>query len=342
MGVMNDLLTNDLFPQARLPVTLQGPADLEGFRRAARSLLAQQMLPEQVSWHSCGPAMQNLLAATGEARAGALPPAFVEAPAISVPPGFFSLCQSVILHSDPNRFDLLYRILWRLVHEPGLRHDPLDADMAKAQLLAQAVHRDMHKMKAFVRFRTVQDDTFKTRPEGGPLHVAWFEPEHHIVQAVAPLFARRFTQMRWALLTPECSVEWDYVGPRARHAGASPHPGSAPGHLRFGPGASKADAPPPDAGEQRWLTYYQHIFNPARLKRRMMSKEIPRKYRRHPPEAEPIHPPAAGAPAHSAHLVEQPPTQMARRMPAAKAAPVAPQNRLRHSTGSAVQFAIFQ
>ena len=324
MGVMNDLLTNDLFPQARLPVTLQGPADLEGFRRAARSLLAQQVLPEQVSWHSYGPAMQNLLAATGEARAGALPPAFDEAPAISVPPGFFSLCQSVILHSDPNRFDLLYRILWRLVHEPGLRHDPLDADMAKAQLLAQAVRRDMHKMKAFVRFRTVQDDTFKTRPEGGPLHVAWFEPEHHIVQAVAPFFARRFTQMRWALLTPECSLDWNG------------------GQLRFGPGAKKEDAPPPDAGEQRWLTYYQHIFNPARMKRRMMSKEMPRQYRRHPPEAEPVHPPAAGAPAHSAHLVEQPPTQMARRMPAAKAAPVASQNRLRHSAGSAVQFAIFQ
>lgn len=348
MGVMNDLLTNDLFPQARLAVTLQGPADLEGFRRAARSLLAQQMLPEQVSWHSCDSAMQNPFAATGEARAGALPPALDEAPAISVPPGFFSLCQSVILHSDPNRFDLLYRILWRLVHEPGLRHDPLDADMAKAQLLAEAVRRDMHKMKAFVRFRTVQDDTFKTRPEGGPLHVAWFEPEHHIVQAVAPFFARRFTQMRWALLTPECSMEWDYVGSRARHAGASPHPEGAPGQLRFGPGANKKDAPPPDAGEQRWLTYYQHIFNPARLKRRMMQKEMPRKYRRHPhpPEAEPIHPPAAAAPARNAHRVERiervewPPTQMARHMPAVKAAPAAPQNRMRHSAGS-VQFAIF-
>lgn len=307
MGVMNDLLTNDLFPQARRPVTLQGPADLEGFRRAARSLLAQQMRPEQVRWHSCGPAMQNPFAATGEARAGALPPALDQAPAISVPPGFFSLCQSVILHRDPDRFDLLYRLLWRLVHEPGLRHDPLDADMAKAQLLAQAVHRDIHRMKAFVRFRTVQDDTFKTRPEGGPLHVAWFEPEHHIVQAVAPFFARRFAQMRWALLTPECSVEWDYAGPRARHAGASPLPGSASGQLRFGPGANKEDVPPPDAGEQRWLTYYQHIFNPARLKRRTMPKEIPRemprKYRRNRPEAELIHTLAAGAYARSANAV---------------------------------------
>jgi len=263
MGAMNDPLTSDLFPQALLPVTLQGPADLEGFRRAARSLLAQQMLPEHVRWHSNGSGVQDLLAATGKA--------FDDAPAISVPPEFLSLCESAILHSDPNRFSLLYRILWRLVHEPGLRHDALDADMVKAQLLAQAVRRDMHKMKAFVRFRTVQDDTFKTRPQSGPLHVAWFEPEHHIVQAVAPFFARRFTQMRWAILTPECSLDWNG------------------GQLRFGPGASKNDAPSPDAGEQRWLTYYQHIFKPPRLKLRMMQKEMPRKYRRNLPETELIH-----------------------------------------------------
>jgi hypothetical protein len=37
--------------------------------------------------------------------------------------------------------------------------------------------------------------------------VAWFEPEHYIVEAVAPLFERRFAQMRWAILTPERSVE---------------------------------------------------------------------------------------------------------------------------------------
>lgn len=71
--------------------------------------------------------------------------------------------------------------------------------------MAQAVRRDLHKMKAFVRFRSVHDERFRAHPEDGPLHVAWFEPEHHIVGAVAPFFARRFTQMRWAILTPACS-----------------------------------------------------------------------------------------------------------------------------------------
>ena len=63
MGVMNDPLTTDLFPQALLAMTLKGQTDLAGFRRAARTLLAQQMLPEQVSWHSTSDATQDLFAA---------------------------------------------------------------------------------------------------------------------------------------------------------------------------------------------------------------------------------------------------------------------------------------
>jgi probable DNA metabolism protein len=273
MGVMSDPLTTDLFPQAVLPVMLRGPADLEGFRHAARGLLAQHILPAQVSWHTqeTETTDHNLPAAFSPDSAAP------DAPAIQVPPEFVTVCESAILHSDPRRFDLLYRLLWRLVHEPALRHDPLDADMAEAQQLAHAVRRDMHKMKAFTRFHTVQDDTFRNDPEGGPLHVGWFEPEHHIVEAVAPVFARRFAQMRWAVLTPEASVQWD---------GAQ---------LQFGPGASKEDAPAPDADGQAWLAYYRHIFKPARLTVPMLQKPMPRKYRRKLPGAEGAHPPLVSA-----------------------------------------------
>lgn len=298
MGVMSDPLTTDLFPQALLPMMLQGQTDLEGFRRAARALLARHMLPEQVSWHSTDSATQDLFAAqasTGLANANHA--AFDNAPAVNVPPEFMALCKCVILHSDKNRFGLLYRILWRLAHEPELRHDALDADMVKAQQMAQAVRRDMHKMKAFVRFRTVQDDIFKNNLEEGLLHVAWFEPEHHIIETVAPFFARRFAQMRWAILTPECSAEWD---------GAQ---------LRFGPGGQKSDAPPADAGERLWLTYYQNIFNPARLKLKMMEKEMPRKYWRNLPEAALISTLTDTAHERSQRMVQAPGTFTSRRLP---------------------------
>ena len=308
---------NDLFADERIQISLASPTDLAGFRRAARRLVASRTPPEQVAWHSTGGADHPFGLSLSKPMPD--PAAFRQAqdkrpddssvlvtqagddaPAIHVSPDFITLCKTVILHSDPTRFELLYRLLWRMASEPGLQHDPLDADMLKAEHLGKAVRRDMHKMKAFVRFRTVVDEAFKALPTSGPLHVAWFEPEHHIVEAIAPFFARRFTQMRWAILTPERCMTW---------SGAA---------ICFSPGAQKSDAPPPDAGEALWLTYYQNTFNPARLKLKMMQKEMPRRYWHNLPEAQFITTLTASANQRQTRMIEEQPTTPRRRIPAFK------------------------
>ena len=279
---------NDLFADEREQIILASPTDLVGFRRAARRLVASCIAPERVAWHTTGVAGEKGTQGNDHA------------PAIGVNADFTSLCKTAILHSDPARFELLYRLLWRMAHDPGLQHDPLDADMLQAEHLAKAVRRDIHKMKAFVRFRTVLDETFKAQPTSGPLHVAWFEPEHHIVEAIASFFARRFTQMRWAILTPERCMAWD---------------GAA---IRFSPGAQKSDAPPPDAGEALWLTYYQNTFNPARLKLKMMQKEMPRRFWHNLPEAQLISGLSASANQRQTQMIARAPSTPQRRIPAFK------------------------
>ncbi|MGJ7492672.1 UdgX family uracil-DNA binding protein [Variovorax sp. ZT4R33] len=278
-------------------VTLASETDWSGFRGEARALLARQVPPEDVVWHTRASAAGDLFGAL-EARRPAT--ASSSASAV-VPPAFVRLCETVVLHQDPARFGLLYRLLWRLVHEPGLRHDPLDPERVRVQHMAQAVRREMHKMKAFVRFRPL------AQGEGQPpLHVAWFEPEHHIVEAVAPFFVRRFASMHWAILTPDRSVRWHSVDDGSADASG--------GRLDVGPGARREDAPPADAGEAHWLTYYQHIFNPARLKLAMMQKEMPRRYWQNLPEAALISPLTADAMARSGRMIEAPPTTPARRI----------------------------
>ena len=274
-------------------VTLAGEADVDGFRAEARRLLAEGVAPERVSWQAAARAEADLF---GDAPApvNGLPTS--RDSRASVPAFFISLCERAALHADPNRFGLLYRLLWRLVHEPALRHDPLDADRMQAELMARAVRRDMHKMTAFVRFRPLADAT------GEVDHIAWFEPAHHIVEATAPFFARRFAQMHWAILTPERSVRWD-------------------GHaLAFGPGAKREDAPPADAAEQLWLTYYASIFNPARLKLKMMQKEMPRKYWKNLPEAVLIQPLTALSAQRSGQMIEQGASEPMHRRPASSTA----------------------
>lgn len=178
---------------------------------------------------------------------------------LQVPAAFLDLAGRVLCHRDPARHGLLYRVLWRIGEgERGLLERAVDRDIHQLARMEKAVRRDVHKMKAFVRFRAVpgQDDTF----------VAWYEPEHGIVDRVAPFFLRRFAGMRWSILTPCRSATWD---------GES---------LWLGPGSRSDEVPADDAGEALWQTYYASIFNPARLNTRMMRQEMPQKFWRLLPE----------------------------------------------------------
>ena len=255
----------------------------EAFREPARAALCADIAPESIDWLADRPSGLLALPDVREATPVRAPP--------RVPRAFLDLAATVLCHRDPQRHGLLYRLLWRMAHgEPQLLATPTDADTRRAMQLAQDVRRDSHKMKAFVRFREVpgQADHF----------IAWFEPRHHILQRVAPFFARRFAGMHWAILTPEASATWDRES------------------LQFGPGGAPDDAPADDAGEELWRTYYAHIFNPARLNPRMMRQEMPARYWKHLPEAQLLPALIQGAGTRVREMVEREHAAPRRRIPA--------------------------
>ena len=234
-------------------VVLAHQVDWDGWRAAARTLALEGTPPEEVVWSVGAP---DDLFAAGERPAP--PPA---SGAFTVPRSLVSLAETVIQHSDPERFARLYRLIWRANRgEKHLLEITTDPDVHAVQELAKSVRRDTHKMRAFVRFREVPDDS-------GLKYVSWFEPDHYIVEANAAFFVRRFATMVWSILTPYRSVHWT---------------GEA---LEFAPGASRADIPDDDRLEAYWRAYYSSIFNPARLKIGAMTSEMPRKYWKNLPEA---------------------------------------------------------
>ncbi|HEY0291760.1 MAG TPA: TIGR03915 family putative DNA repair protein, partial [Hansschlegelia sp.] len=258
-------------------VRLDGPADVAGWRTAARALLAAKVSPASISWATDDEAGDLFVEQDHDlAGGGTAPP--------SVPRAFLELAEAGLLHSDPGRFTLFYRLVVRVAADRGVMEDAADPDLVRARDLAKAVRRDKHKMTAFVRFREVAT-------EAGGHFVAWFEPEHHIVEATAPFFVRRFAAMRWSILTPERSAHWDGRD------------------LTFAPGAERADAPDADALEAVWRTYYSSIFNPARLKVDAMRAEMPKKYWRNLPEASLIRPLIASAARQTAAMVAAPATE---------------------------------
>jgi probable DNA metabolism protein len=266
-------------PRARYSVMLRSETDFECWRNAARALALNGVEPEDVAWTVAG---NDTGLFTGESALPQIP----EGASLSVSRSFADRAETVACHSDPDRFAFLYRLLCRLQVERNLLKIASDVDIRRFEAMEKAVRRDIHKMRAFVRFRQVGE-------EPDIRYVAWFEPGHYIVERNAPFFVRRFTGMRWTILTPHASASWD--GER----------------LLIGAGASKQDAPAEDAAEELWRTYFRNIFNPARLKVKAMQTEMPKKYWRNLPEAELIPDLIAGAETSAREMIARMPTMPA-------------------------------
>ena len=153
-------------------ITLDGETDFDGWRRAARALVLNDITPAEVTWM------------VGGDDATTMPLPGASSDTFSVAAKFVERAQAAILHRDVNRFALLYRLLWRLRSHHDLLNAADDPDVAQLTAMTTAVHRDQQRMQACVRFREVGR-------EHKSHFVAWFEPEHHIVAATAPFFASR-------------------------------------------------------------------------------------------------------------------------------------------------------
>ncbi|MBY8335962.1 UdgX family uracil-DNA binding protein [Alteriqipengyuania sp. NZ-12B] len=261
-------------PHAHYTVQLPRSDDFAFWRERARALIQCDIPPDKVAWIE--PSGNGDLFSNGGMR---LPEPPADAPPVRASKRYLSVAQNAALHRDPQRFALLYRLLWRLQRNLRIMEDKADPDVRRVEELDKNVRRDSHKMHAFVRFRQVEE-------EGGAEHyIAWFEPEHHILRANAGFFMRRFASMRWSILTPQGTLHWD---------GETMHEG---------PPAQKADAPQGDPVEDLWRTYYASIFNPARLKVGAMLSEMPRKYWKNLPEAALIPELVAGAQKRESEMV---------------------------------------
>ncbi|HEY8564404.1 MAG TPA: UdgX family uracil-DNA binding protein [Beijerinckiaceae bacterium] len=260
-------------------ITLRDGADLDGFRRAVRRLVAEELGPQHVLWSLGGePGL------FGEEASG-------EAPPVALPRALSELITLVVCHRDPERYALLYQLVWRVLNgERALLEVASDPLVHRLEMMAKAIRRDLHKMHAFLRFRQV---------EGGDEErfIAWFEPDHFIVEAAAPFFVDRFRSLTWSILTPVGSAHWDR------------------NHLTLGPPGRREEAPGEDAFEEGWRGYYESTFNPARVNPRQMRAEMPKKYWRNLPEAAAIAPLIRGAGERVEAMVEQEIAMPAKRTP---------------------------
>ncbi len=235
------------------------------WRELARAALEQQLEPDAITFEdACVPAAPDLFGEDQDSTAVLLSQHAGAAAQPHVPKAFLQKAMLAGCHRYPGRWNLLYRLLWRLQSNRDLLKIEVDSDVRELGILVQQVRRDEHKMHAFVRFRRVET------AEGEEHFIAWYEPQHRILELSAPFFAERFAVMRWSILTPDGSVAWD----------------PADKQLRYGPAVPRDSAPAGDELEELWKSYYSSIFNPARLNPTTMRGHMPVRYWSNLPEVE--------------------------------------------------------
>nr|WP_294511322.1 UdgX family uracil-DNA binding protein [uncultured Rhodopila sp.] len=178
-------------------IALSSETDWDGWRQAARRLVLAGIEPAELSW-SVGGQSDPLPYASGS---------------FNVSRALVSLAAVAFQAREPERFGLLYSLVWRSHAGEKLLEDAEDPDLLLARRMALAVRADAHRMRTNLRFLPVDD---------GARYLGWYAPAHFVLEANAQLIARRFPERTFAIVTPDGTAHWDrqalMFGSGLRHA----------------------------------------------------------------------------------------------------------------------------
>jgi uracil-DNA glycosylase family protein len=101
--------------------------DFESWRDAARALILAGVAPQEIDWH----------VGAGGPDTSVPPP--LPGAGISVPKSFFDIAKLAIAHDDPNRFGLLYALLYTVAQDRSALSDRSDPLVARVEAMAHEV-----------------------------------------------------------------------------------------------------------------------------------------------------------------------------------------------------------
>ena len=278
------------------------------WRDAAREVLKAGYHPSQVDLQDTTvPTPLSLALSADELPFG---PAI---PHPHTPRPFLEAAQIAAVHRDPQRWNLLYRMLFRLQSDSNLLKLETDDDVLQLTRLEAQVRRDLHKMHAFVRFRKVlepNDPSERPVVVDEPVPISPDPHAHHLMLETPTPFGPLKTDLESCPpedITPDADCEHFIAWYQPDHRIlplAAPFFAERFAIMRWtiltpdesvswdpiakrlipGPGVPRESAPPEDELENLWRSYYASIFNPARVNPSAMRSEMPVRYWKNLPE----------------------------------------------------------
>ncbi|MFM0503771.1 UdgX family uracil-DNA binding protein [Paraburkholderia caffeinilytica] len=236
------------------------------WRRAARALLRQGVEPSQIEWVESGSNAEPTCTAAGSGDTGTY-----AAPAI--PRELLSWLKTAACFRAPDRWSLLYRVLWRWTRGERTVLDLGDPDGSLLDQRIRAIEHETEDLLTLTRFRRRDPSTM-----GLPEFVGWYEPRHDLLERAAVRFAARMGDSTWMLATPHGAVFWNGMLLRIDQP-AMEEPEQAAEALPASAMTGEAITSTPT--EALWLAYYASAFNGAPL-------PVPLRYWRMPPAGPPL------------------------------------------------------
>lgn len=238
-------------------ITLDCQHSFAKWREQARLLLSHNMQPSQVNWDDA--ASMSLLPDTE------VLPTSIGTALVKVPAELIDLLEQASCYRGEQRWNLLFRILWRVSRGDRTAMLAGDQDGSELHKRIKQVRREAHHLHAFLRFNQIVIEGSES-----PGYVAWHEPIHDILRSASSHFIDRMGQCSWLIATPEDGVFYD--GNRLHYQRTCPADWQQ---------LAKSTANLPS---DLWLTYYQHIFNPARVNGKVTQQHMPVRFWKNLPE----------------------------------------------------------
>lgn len=228
------------------------------WRQQSRQLLAEGIAPHLIVWLDARDAIDLF------AELDAQHTPSMSAARFTIPRELPALLEQAARYRDPDRWALLYRVLWRVARGDRSAMLAGDLDGAELQRRVRQVRREAHHMEAFLRF--------KERPQqhAAPRFVAWHEPAHDVLDLVTDHFTARLGRASWLIATPDMAAL------------------SEGGHVAFHspcpPELEQLARQTVDAEDSLWQAYYRSTFNPARVNAELTRQHMPARFWKNLPE----------------------------------------------------------
>ncbi len=176
-------------------------------------------------------------------------------------PKIVTMLYHIFLSEQPQVEMLIYRFVRLAVgSSENILENFREPIILQIHRIQKQIHREVHRMHAFVRFQQTQDG----------LYAALINPDFNVLPLLPPHFTQRYPTFRWLIYDTKRSYGLYYEPRESRFITLD---SALPEQL-----SSQALTEAEKDYQQLWQTYFQHVNIPERRNDKLHLQHVPRRY----------------------------------------------------------------